>query len=117
MLRIYIYNVCDNNDFNRADDCLYEEMELAYREERAVDKIASEYLSQITYGGDLSNKSHMKWGFGKFIATDVTVAGDYSMVQVREVSYTKSVVLYCFAFGLLWTIGVFVVILVKKING
>ena len=111
---IYIYNVYGDNEFDRADECLYTEMELAYRGEREVDKIANDTQQQINNGSESGSTNDITWRFGKFTAKNVGVSENYSMVMVQEISYVKSAVLYVFLWGLVWTAVFWLVVLSKR---
>lgn len=93
------------NDRYSGEDNLYNKMTLVYGGEGDADRLCKEAVSKISYGKDYTAKPEINWGFGRFCVTDVCVVGDYSMVQVQEYIYIKTVFIYTILLNVCWTIG------------
>lgn len=101
---IFVYNAYVTDEYMTTDESLYAQMDLVYRGEREVDRVARTRLAQLAEEKASSGKREFTWGFGTFTSTVVGISDGDLMVIVQKITYTRSVVLYAILLGLVWTI-------------
>lgn len=112
---VYVYSENREDVRSSAEDNLYNKMTMVYGGERKVNQLCKEVVSKLSYGKDYTAKSDINWGFGRLYVTDTSVSGDYSMVQVREFRYIKTVIIYVILLNVCWTLGITDIVFRKKV--